>query len=96
MALPTRARPQHGARVAHHVEFRVRHTRQFVRCEVEARDDSEVASAAAKRPEHVGMLGIRHLHDLARRRLGRDDASEETIFAAVEKIDAVAREIERL
>lgn len=29
-------------------------------------------------------------------RLGRDDASEETIFAAVEKIDAVAREIERL
>ena len=41
---------------------------QLVRAEVEARDDPEVAAAAAQRPEQVGVRGLGHLEDVAARR----------------------------
>ena len=57
--------------------------------------DALAAAAARVDPTPV-RRAMQNLKMALMDRLGRDDATPETVFAAVEKIDAVAREIERL
>lgn len=55
-----------------------------------------LAEAAARVDPTPVRRAMQNLKMALMDRLGRDDATPETVFAAVEKIDAVAREIERL